>query len=205
MCQRPKRWTCCAAVDDLPVGEVGALLALDARPGRLARLSGRGSLSRSDSSSRQRQQPGIAPGGQQQVGVVCAQQGAQVDQQRAGRLQGQAAAVAPGGAPPAGGGVGVGGVAVRLQREDAQRRDGRVQVPGRVQHLELLDLPVAPRRRSGSAPAGRCRRRRRGAGPGAGRRRKRSGPGRPGQPAGRGAAGWRAAPPGPPGRSPGRG
>jgi hypothetical protein len=42
-----------------------------------------------------RQQPGIAPGGQQQIGVVAHQQGPQPDQQGALRLQRQAAG--PGG------------------------------------------------------------------------------------------------------------
>ena len=75
-----------AAVNNLPVGKIPALLAPGDRSVRVA-VERQGQAVLFSQIQQARQQPGIAPGGQQQVGVVVGQQRAQVHQQRAGRRQ----------------------------------------------------------------------------------------------------------------------
>ncbi len=70
---------------------------------------------------------------------MALQDGAQVHQQGALRLQRKAVAALLA-AHQQVGGRGVKGIHVRLQGEDAQRSGGGVEVPGGVQHAQLLDL-----------------------------------------------------------------
>ena len=126
------------AVDDLPVGQVGALGAvLDAHAGVAA--EGQRQAPVLAQLEQAGQQPGVAPQGEQQVGVVLAQDGGQVEQQRAGMRQAEAAGEALA-AHQHVFGRGVRRVHVGLQAQQAQRGRGRLQVPGGVQHLQGADF-----------------------------------------------------------------
>ena len=97
----------------------------------------------------QRQQPGIAPGGQDHVRVVAAQVGPQADQQRGRLVQRQGVADALVRVPTAwvrdddALGLVPRRVAVRFEREDAQRRGDRLDLPGRIQRRDADDLFAA--------------------------------------------------------------
>ncbi|HLE50555.1 MAG TPA: hypothetical protein VI755_00735 [Anaerolineales bacterium] len=85
------------------------------------------------------QQPGVAPGGQQHVGVVALQDGAQPDQQGTGGFQRQAVGVTR----AVNGQVGRRGmrrVMVWLYAQDAQGWGQGVQLPGTVQGDNLFHL-----------------------------------------------------------------
>ncbi len=146
-----------AAVDDLPVGEIG-VLALDQRlPARLA-VERQGEAVLPGELHQARQQPGIAPLAEDQVGVVALEEGAQVDHQRAQRLEGQAVVEALVAQAERGGG-GMAGVAIRLQVKDAQRRQLGIQLPGGIEGFDIpdqlaLDLHAAARHGEGAAGGG---------------------------------------------------
>lgn len=84
------------------------------------------------------QQPGIAPGRQEQVGVLAFQDGAQVDQQGAGGFQRLAVAMAiMGNEDPLR--YSVSGVAIRFKHQDAQGRWIGIKVPGGVKGRDGTD------------------------------------------------------------------
>ncbi len=129
-----------AAVDDLPVGEVGALgavggLALRVTVERQRQACNPGALEQVG------EHPGVSGGGQQQVGIQAREQGAQVNEQRPLGLQRQAqGALLPGVQQQVGGRAPASiRPRFRLHAQDAQGRLERVQLPGRVQHLQFLD------------------------------------------------------------------
>ena len=127
-----------AAVDDLPVGEIGMLgPGHGLQPGVAVEPQGHAPFFRE--LHQEGQQPGVAPGGEQQVGVMPLQQGAQVEQQGQGRVERKAVRVALV-ARQDRLRVCVCRVAVGLQRQAAQRRGSRVEIPGRVQRGDLLDV-----------------------------------------------------------------
>lgn len=81
MCQRPGEQHLRAAVGDLPVREVAAL-------GDAAHSLQPKAVEVEAQVKQERQQLGVAPVGEDQVGVVDAQQRAQVGQQGARRVEG---------------------------------------------------------------------------------------------------------------------
>ncbi len=76
----PEEMHLLAAVNDLPVREIGALLFAD-HPAAGIPVEGERQVQLAGALQQVRQQPGVTPGGEQQVRVVALQDGAQVDQQ----------------------------------------------------------------------------------------------------------------------------
>ena len=151
-----------AAVDDLPVGKIGVLL-LDDRRAALLAVERQGEAVLRGQLPEVRQQPGIPPAAEDQVGVVAREQRAQVDQQRAHRLEGQAVLVLFV-AQAERVGHGVVRVAVRLHVEDAQGRGLGIQLPGGIQRLDGVDPAIvirihpAARHRVGTRAGGEAQR-----------------------------------------------
>jgi hypothetical protein len=77
----PKEVDLLAAVDDLPVGEIGALLLPAGSPAGFA-VQAQGNVVRLGLLEQVRQEPGIAVIREQQVGVIALDQRPQVNQQR---------------------------------------------------------------------------------------------------------------------------
>ncbi len=98
------------------------------------------------------EQPGVAPVGEDQVGVVGLQNGGDVDKEGTLRLERQSAGVLFV-ADLNEGRQAVGRVDLRLEREQAQRRRQGIQFPGGIAHLHLGDDPLF-----GGADAAVCQR-----------------------------------------------
>ena len=155
------------AVDDLPVGGVAAILLVeDLSLGIAVERQGDIPLLRQVQQAQQQPAEGgaaVAPIGQQQVRIVAAQQGCQVDQQRAGRFQAQAVG-APGGAHEQAGRFGVKGIDLRREGHGAQRGPGGVQHPGGIHHLKVCYYAIvcrgdlAARQREGAENGGMAQR-----------------------------------------------
>ena len=87
------------------------------------------------------QEPAIAPGGQQKVGIAAAQERAQPDQQAAGIVQGIAGDVIA----KAGQEIGwlfMSGIAVGPEHQGAQRRGIGIHIPGGVQRFDGFDQAI---------------------------------------------------------------
>ena len=133
----PGQVNLCAAIDDLPVGVIGALL-LAGDGGQRVTVEGQGQAGGMGELEQAGQQPGIAPGRQDQVRVLAFQGGAQVDQQGAGGFERLAVTVAVmGNDDPLR--RSMGRVAVRFEHQDAQGRRIGIKVPGGVQRRDGAD------------------------------------------------------------------
>ncbi len=134
-----------AAVDDLTVRKIGALLAFQQRLAFVA-VQGQGQAGFEGEFCQKRQKPGIAPGGLDHVRVITAQVGPQADQQRDGVVQRHGILDALTWAPTAWVrdyerfGLRMRRIAVGFEREDAQGRGCGIQFPRRIQRSDVEDL-----------------------------------------------------------------